>query len=168
MKIIILKEAMLQRKYMVEFIFVASSEKDNITSKKMLQKLIDNNYQDPQIYSYMSNILLEEVIWKALDIIKYGREFFDSDVNLIISELNYYLSQDDFIKAEELLKLAVEEDPNNHQLFFALGNNYDVLGKFNKAEEAYLEAIDIKNDYYDALYNLGVMYYKEENVKRSK
>ena len=142
--------------------FVASSEKDNITSKKMLQKLIDNNYQDPQIYSYMSNILLEEDNMEgALDIIKYGREFFDSDVNLIISELNYYLSQEDFIKAEELLKLAVEEDPNNHQLFFALGNSYDVLGKFNKAEEAYLEAIDIKNDYYDALYNLGVMYYNK-------
>ena len=25
--------------------------------------------------------------------------------------------------------------------------------------KAYLEAIDIKSDFYDALYNLGVMYY---------
>ena len=57
------------------------------------------------------------------------------------------------------MKLAVEEDPNNHQLFFALGSSYDELDDFKKAEEAYLEAIDIKSDFYDALYNLGVMYY---------
>ena len=32
---------------------------------------------------------------------------------------------------------------------------------FEKAENAYLEAIDIKPDFYDALYNLGVMYYNK-------
>ena len=66
----------------------------------------------------MANILLEEKDSEgALEIIKYGREFFESDVNLIIAELNYYLGQNDFVKAEKLLTLAVEEDPNNHQLF---------------------------------------------------
>ena len=131
------------------------------TSKEYLQKLIDINYQEPQIYSYMANILLEEKDSEgALEIIKYGREFFESDVNLIIAELNYYLGQNDFVKAEKLLTLAVEEDPNNHQLFFALGSSYDELNDFEKAENAYLEAIDIKPDFYDDnLYNLGVMYY---------
>ena len=40
--------------------YVSSAEKDNVASKKYLQNLIDINYQDPQIYSYMSNILLDE------------------------------------------------------------------------------------------------------------
>ncbi|MEO2167910.1 MAG: histidine kinase dimerization/phospho-acceptor domain-containing protein, partial [bacterium] len=40
------------------------------------------------------------------------------------------LGQNDFIKAEKLLTLAVEEDPNNHQLFFALGSSYDELNDF--------------------------------------
>ena len=142
--------------------YVSSSEKDNKSSKEFLQKLIDVNYQDPQIYSYMSNILLEEDDSEgALKIIKYGREFFDTDVNLIIAELNYYLSQEDFVKSEELLKLAVEEDPNNYQLFFALGSSYDVLGEFEKAKNAYQEAVDIKPDFYDALYNLGILYYNK-------
>ena len=87
----------------------------------------------------MANILLEENDSDgALRIIKYGREFFESDVNLIIAELNYYLAQNDFINSEKLLKLAVEEDPNNHQLFFALGSSYDELNDFEKAEKAYL------------------------------
>jgi tetratricopeptide (TPR) repeat protein len=110
----------------------------------------------------MANILLEENDSEgALEIIKYGRGFFESDVDLIIAELNYYLGQSDFINAEKLLKLAVEEDPNNHLLFFALGSSYDELNDFEKAENAYLEAIDIKPDFYDALYNLGVMYYNK-------
>ena len=142
--------------------YVSSAEENNNMSKEFLQKLIDVNYQDPQIYSYMANILLEENDSDgALRIIKYGREFFESDVNLIIAELNYYLAQSDFTNAEKLLKLAVEEDPNNHNLFFALGSSYDELNDFEKAENAYLEAIDIKPDFYDALYNLGVMYYNK-------
>jgi len=142
--------------------YVSSAQKDNTKSKNYLQKLIDVNYQDPQVYSYMANIYLEEKNQeKALEIIKYGRDFFESDVNLIISELNFYLSNEDYSKAEELLTLAVEEDPNNPQLFFALGSSYDNLNEFEKAENAYLEAIDIKPDFYDALYNLGVMYYNK-------
>ena len=142
--------------------YVSYAEKNNSESKEYLQKLIDVNYQDPQIYSYYSNILVEEGKQdEALEILKTGREFFDTDVNLIIAELNYYLGQEDFLKAEELLTLAVQEDPNNHQLFFALGSSYDNLGNFEKAENAYKEAVDIKPDFYDALYNLGVMYYNK-------
>ena len=142
--------------------FISSAQSNNEIAKQYLQKLIDVNYQDPQIYSFMANILIDENDSEgALEIIKYGRDFFESDVNLIIAELNYYLGQSDFIKAEKLLKLAVEEDPNNHNLFFALGSSYDELNDFEKAENAYLEAIDIKPDFYDALYNLGVMYYNK-------
>ena len=97
----------------------------------------------------MSNILIEEGNDdKALEVIKNGREYFDTDVNLIISELNYYLSKEDFVQAEELLKIAVEEDPNNHQLFFALGSSYDKLGDFEKAQE-----VDLRNK---ALYNAKI------------
>ena len=142
--------------------YVSYAENNNSESKEYLQKLINVNYQDPQIYSYYSNILIEEGKQdEALEILKTGREFFDTDVNLIIAELNYYLGQEDFLKAEELLTLAVQEDPNNHQLFFALGSSYDNLGNFEKAENAYKEAVDIKPDFYDALYNLGVMYYNK-------
>ena len=142
--------------------FISSAQANNEIAKEYLQKLIDVNYQDPQIYAYMANIYLEEGHnEKALKIIKIGRDFFESDVNLIINELNYYLANNDYASSEKLLRVAVEEDPNNHQLFFALGSSYDELNDFEKAENSYLEAIDIKPDFYDALYNLGVMYYNK-------
>ncbi|MGC6428874.1 MAG: tetratricopeptide repeat protein [Flavobacteriales bacterium] len=142
--------------------YVSSAQGDNMGSKQYLQNLIDVNYQDPLIYSYMSDVYLNEGNQdKALEVIKEGREYFETDVNLIIAELNYYLANENYIKAEELLKLAVEEDPNNPKLFFALGSSYDELGKFEEAESAYREAVDIDPNFYDAQYNLGIMYYNK-------
>lgn len=151
-----------QESVWLNLFYVSYAEKNNTEAKKNLQKLIDNNYQDPQIFSYMSNILIEEGNnEKALEVIRNGREYFDTDVNLIISELNYYLSSEDFVQAEELLKLAVEEDPNNHQLFFALGSSYDKLGDFDKAQSSYKEAVDIKPDFFDAHFNLAANYFNK-------
>lgn len=140
--------------------FVANEMKDMRLAKELLQKLIGANYQEPQIYSFIANIYQEEENnEKALEYILLGREMFEFNVDLIISELNYHLANEDYTKAESLLNLAIEEDPNNHHLFFALGSSYDNLDQFEKAEAAYKEAVAIKADFFDALYNLGVMYY---------
>ena len=142
--------------------FVAYDMKDYTLGKDYLQKLIDIAYQEPKIYSFMANMYQEEgSLDKALEYIKLGRDMFEFNVDLIIAELNYYLGSGDFLKAEELLNLAIEEDPNNHQLFFALGSSYDNLDQFDKAVLAYEEAITIKSDFFDALYNLGVLYYNK-------
>ena len=101
---------------------------------------------------------------KSLEYIQLGREMFEFNLDLIITELNYYLANDDFSKAENLLNLAIEEDPNNHQLYFVLGNSYDNLNQFDKAVSAYKEAILIKPDFFDALYNLGTIYYNKGAV----
>ena len=86
---------------MVKFILYISKEANNEIAKEYLQKLIDVNYQDPQIYAYMGNIYLEENdMISALILLKSGREFFETDVNLIITELNYYLSKNDYISSE--------------------------------------------------------------------
>ena len=142
--------------------YVSFAKKDNAEAKKYLQQLIDVSYQDPQIYSHMANIYQSENNnEKALEYIKVGRDFFESDVNLIIAELNYYLSTEDYVNAEKLLTLAVQEDPNNKNLFFALGSSYDALNDFEKAEKAYKEAVDIDPNFFDAQYNLGIMYYNK-------
>jgi tetratricopeptide (TPR) repeat protein len=142
--------------------YACIAQGDLAGAKSNLQELIDASYQDPKIYGLMSEIYQKEGNnEKALEIIKEGRDYFESNVDLIISELNFYLGEEDFVKAEELLKIAVQEDPNNSQLFFALGSSYDELKNFEKAEEAYKEAVDIDPNFYDANYNLGIMYYNK-------
>jgi tetratricopeptide (TPR) repeat protein len=142
--------------------YACIAQGDLVGAKENLQVLIDESYQDPLIYSYMSEIYQKQGDNdKALDVIKEGREYFDTNVDLIISELNFYLGSENFIKAEELLKLAVQEDPNNAQLFLALGSSYDALDNYEKAEESYKEAVDIDPSSFDANYGLGGLYYNK-------
>ncbi|MDP4588654.1 MAG: tetratricopeptide repeat protein, partial [Flavobacteriales bacterium] len=46
-------------------------------------------------------------------------------------------------------------------LWFSLGTVSDNLGKLEEAEAAYLKAVEVKPDYFDANYNLGAMYFNQ-------
>jgi len=87
-----------------------------------------------------------------------GRKKYPENFNLIIGETNIYLAAGEKDKALELLKLALTQDDKNPTIFFAVGTNYDQMGNFEEAEKAYLQAISLKADYFDANYNLGALY----------
>ena len=57
------------------------------------------------------------------------------------------------------LDIAIEEDPSNEGLVFSKGSVLDNLGRQEEAQKEYERAIEIKPDFYDALYNLGAMYF---------
>jgi tetratricopeptide (TPR) repeat protein len=74
------------------------------------------------------------------------------------------------------LNLAIEKDPQNAVLHYNLGTLYDNLANpkdpksitekdyneyFTKSTEAYNKAITLKPDYFDALYNIGAMYFNK-------
>ena len=80
---------------------------------------------------------------------------------LIIEELNIYLTNEEFDKAKEILALAAEQDPTNEILWFSLGSVLDNLGNAEEAIEAYLKALEVKADYFDANYNLGSLYFNQ-------
>lgn len=99
----------------------------------------------------------------AMKTLQEGRAKYPSDVNLIIDELNYYLIKNDNIGAEKSLKDAIAADPKNPTLYFAAGTVYSNLKNYDKAEENFKKAIDLKADYGDALFNLGVVYVNRGN-----
>jgi Flp pilus assembly protein TadD len=96
-----------------------------------------------------------------LDVIKRGRVAYPEDSDLIVYELNYYLTNDKFEEAENNLKLAIEKEPDNKQLYFSLGVVYDNLGRTDDAIKAYEKAIAIDSEYFDAVYNLGALYFNQ-------
>jgi Flp pilus assembly protein TadD len=96
-----------------------------------------------------------------LAVVKKGRMAYPEDADLIVYELNYYLRNGQFEEAENNLKLAIEKEPMNKQLHFSLGVVYDNLGQTDKAAIAYEEAIEIDPDYFDAVYNLGALYFNQ-------
>ncbi len=149
-------------------IFNASlaADRGNMTDKAKLyfQQLIDMNYggaeDGARNYSMLAAVYNKENnTEKYLATVAAGRKAFPNDKDLIIEELNFYLKAGKDKEALANLDLAIKNDPNNQTLHFALGTIYDKLEQYENAEAAYKKAIEIKPDYFDALYNLGALYF---------
>ncbi len=128
-------------------------------------------------YSSLMNVYLamKDTV-SGMDILKKGRQSYPNDINLVISETNYFLRVNKSQEAINNLNIAIQAKPTDANLYLVRGNIYDNLanpkdasGKdiekpkdysnlLGLAETDYKKAIELKLDYFDALYNLGVLY----------
>ncbi len=126
------------------------------------QACADIQYQVPNVFLFISNLYRtagQEDL--ALQTLADARKAYPREQSLIIEELNIYLTNEEFDKAKENLTLAAEQDPTNEILWFSLGSVLDNLGNAEEAIEAYLKALEVKSDYFDANYNLGALYFNQ-------
>lgn len=144
----------------------AEKSGNSAKAKEMFQKMIDmkaGGNSGGKYYLFLANIYQNEN-----DSINYGktimtgRQAFPDDLGLILAETNIYLSKPGKEKeAISNLNAAIAKDPNNYNLHFALGSTYDKLNDFENAEKSYKKCLELKPDYFDALYNLGALYYNK-------
>ena len=136
---------------------------------ELYNQLIDLKYKDENVYTSLSSIYMAKGdADKANEVILKGKENFPESNAFLINEINYLLKQGKPDEAIAKMEEAAEEFPDNASLFFALGSNYENIGKergdakmMEKATEYYKKALEIKPDYFDALYNLGAFYYNK-------
>ena len=125
----------------------------------------DIGYQIPNVYLFISNLYRNhEMDNLALETLSEARKLFPREQGLIIEELNIYLTNQEFDKAQENLILAAEQDPTNEILWFSLGSVQDELGETDAAIENYRKALEIAPDHFDSNYNLGALFYNEAVV----
>ena len=140
--------------------FASSKMKDNATSKKLLQQLIDINFNEPAIYIHMSNVYLEDKNTdKALEYLKLGRNMFEGDQSLINTEINLYIQLGRTSELIEKLGEAIALDSENDLLYFNRGTIYDQEGDFVNAEKDYKASLAINPDAFGTNYNLGALYF---------
>ena len=100
---------------------------------------------------------------QAMEMINAGLALDPGDANLILEKVNAYLKEGKGAEAVADLQKLHELDPENAQLLFVLGtiygdeNNKDVFDT-EKAKQYYEQALAINPNYYDAIYNIGVLY----------
>jgi tetratricopeptide (TPR) repeat protein len=143
--------------------------------------LIEIKYGDANTFLLLAGVHKQQKNEeKFIEVVKKGRKAHPNDKGLIIEELNYYLIQGKLKEAISNLELAMEKDPSNHQLAYTLGNVFDNMANptkdqpkpsdaeykeyINRAEAAYKKALEIKPDYFDALYSIGALYYNEAAI----
>jgi tetratricopeptide (TPR) repeat protein len=117
-------------------------------------------YNTPDVYRYMSEVYLKDSKKEdALKVISEARAKYPKDAELLRSEVNIYLADEQYEKAETLLKSLTEADPKNEVIHYILGITYGKLAKKDEEEAAYKSALALRPNYYDALFNSGAMYF---------
>ncbi len=90
-----------------------------------------------------------------------GFEKYPEDDRLLTQLINYYLETKQNDRAMDYLDEAVKTNPENPTYYYARGVLYDQNQKYKEAKEDYKKALELDEDYFDALFNLGVIYYNQ-------
>jgi len=140
----------------------SEKSKNPLKAIGFLEALVQQNYINPQIYiSLASNKKALGDTAAALKYLGEGQKRYPGEVALVIDELNIFLAQGRTAEVVDKLEKAVNLDPTNSSLHFALGSALDQSGKQERAGLSYQKAIDLKPEYFDAWYNLGAMYFNK-------
>ena len=90
----------------------------------------------------------------AISAIQEARAINPDDVNLLLSEADLYIKLGDREKFKELMKLAVQKDPDNAILYYNLGVINGEQGEFDEAKKFYLKSLELDPSYTATYLNL--------------
>jgi tetratricopeptide (TPR) repeat protein len=142
---------------------MAASRADmNDEAIEYYEKAAKYNYPEPDLYVSLKLKYMEAGdTLKALNILEKGFKMFPSNQMILRELINYYLLAHKAEEAMEYLKLAQAEDPKNLSYISAEGSLYDQMGDQEKALATYQKCIDMDSTFFDAYYNIGVIYYNK-------
>jgi tetratricopeptide (TPR) repeat protein len=98
----------------------------------------------------------------AIGAIKEARAANPLDIGLILTEADLYIQLGDKQKFTDLMKEAIEKDPNNHILYFNLGVITAEQADRAKARAYYETAIELNSSYAASYLNLAALILDEE------
>ena len=135
------------------------SSGDYINAIKWSNELIQINPQDKRYHLQLIDTYNEMGdLENQLMAIKRARILLPTSKDIIFKEVNYYLTTGDNSLLKESLDNAIRSDSTNPILFFALGSTYAQLEDIDNAQQAYLSAIALDQNYFDAYNNLVSLY----------
>lgn len=114
---------------------------------------------------------------KAFELLKEGRAKYPNNQTMVTDEVNVYLKKDQHAEAMKALQEAIAGEPNNASLHFALGfvndrlaakeieaepKGNDAYEKYlSSAEKSYAKSVELDGNNFDAVYNLGALYFNQ-------
>lgn len=106
----------------------------------------------------------------AIETLKKGQIVYPTDVDLLKREIDLYVRTNKISEALAKFNQAIALQPTEALFYFLRGGLYEqhfhskenptvTNEDMNRIEADYKKAIELKPDYFDALYNLGAFYY---------
>ena len=150
------------------------SKGDHENAIKRYREAIDIGYHKPEVFRFIATLQHKnDSIDAAIETIREGRQRFPEHKELLMDEMSYLLTADRTAEAEETVKLAIEQDPTNARLYSIQGSLFDgkatpkegpapeeaeMLKWYEEAESAYKKSIELDPTFFDAYFNVGVLY----------
>jgi tetratricopeptide (TPR) repeat protein len=136
---------------------------DSDFSIKGLMRAKDAPYRQFEVYQYLyTEYELKKDTANMIQILKEGFNLFPDSSVFILHLINRYIQTDQNEDAIELLKTAIAKDPNNPDLYQAMGTVYENGKKSNTDAEIYfVKALELQPENPTALFNLGRIYYNQ-------
>ena len=125
-------------------------------------KCAEMNYEGE--YCYNKSIILlsnQEKYDEAIEISKTARKMYPESEAIIIAQLNVYLKADKYEEAELELQQAANNNPDDANMWFALGVVKENLEKKDEAADAYKKSLEVDPDFYNSNMNLAILYFKK-------
>ncbi len=126
------------------------------------EQAAETGYNEARTYSLIANAYqLNKDTIGALEALQEGFEKYPEDNTVLTSMIQIYLDMDKTEDAMRYLDLAIEREPDNATYHFAKGTLHEKLGETDQAIEAYEDAIELDDTFFNAYYNLGALYYNQ-------
>jgi tetratricopeptide (TPR) repeat protein len=141
----------------------AALDDSNYTeANRLFEEAAANKYEDPFMYVFRKQSYFGSGdTAKGVAIIKEGFNKYPENQSILIEMINYYLTSNQADEALKLLAVAKASDPSNISYTFAEATLYDKMGRFEDAERSYKACLEINPEFFDAAYNLGVLYFNK-------
>ena len=143
----------------------AQNIKDYNEALKYFKRAKENGIKNPFVFQNMSNIYASKFESElAIQTLEDGINLNPNHPYLINDYINLLLDYEKYSKALKIIETSVTSDKRNKLLLFLYGYlQQSQLNNNQNAESAYKKAIDQDQNYFDALYQLSVVYINYAN-----
>ncbi|TLX73757.1 hypothetical protein E9993_14470 [Labilibacter sediminis] len=140
----------------------AYNGKDWASAEKYFNQSVDLKYGGGDAI-----ILMHQMYTETADSTKMGAnlikgfETYPEDNRILTYLINYYLDTKQNDKALDYLNTAIEGDDTNPSFYYARAVLNDNLKNVDLALEDYKTCLELDSEYFNALYNVGVLYFNQ-------
>jgi tetratricopeptide (TPR) repeat protein len=149
------------------YLAVASTQLgDSETAIKNLKRAKDTPYRQNDVYQYLCYEYMQ--IQDSVNLektLEEGLTTFPDSSYYLLNLISIYISSNRDEQAIRYLNTAIVRDPDNSDLYQAMGSVYEAKKDYAKAEENYLKAVEFAQESPVALSNIGRIYYNQGVVK---
>lgn len=137
----------------------ANSAENTELAKTLFQRVVDLRADIPAAYTSLAVLFKDK--GDSINAAKYAdlaAELFPYDYGAMINSASIHLMLGNSLRASEILSAMSEMFYDQAVVFFAKGVAFDQIEMYEEAEQAYLRAIELQPDFFDAIFNLAAHY----------